>query len=161
SGTRQTCRARADYSNRLSISLAFRKDLFAVCESMIGSITLQPADLDRFVEQRFFNTRAFTQNFDRTYARAGCADGVCVKYDACRARKIAARDLFDKTRHVDMRRARVHARRVITIETSICLMLGLGRRQCRIDVGKVLLDLLDVERCAVRITHVIDGPSQL
>ena len=36
--------------------------------------------------------------------------------------KIAARDFFDKRGHVNMRRARVHARRVIAIEAAIGLV---------------------------------------
>ena len=52
-----------------------------------------------------------------------------------------------------MRRAGVHAGRVKTVEAAVGLMQRFGRREGRVDIGEVLLDLLYFERCAIWFGH--------
>ena len=82
---------------------------------MIGRITLQSTDLDRFLQQRFFDTRAFAQNFYRADTRACSSDRVRVKYHARRAHQIPTRDLLYERRYVDVRGARLYARSVVAV----------------------------------------------
>ena len=79
---------------------------------VIGRVTLQSADFNRFVHQSFLDARAFAQNFDRTNSRARRTNRIGVKNHARRTKQISRRDFFDKRRHVNMRRTRVNARRV-------------------------------------------------
>jgi hypothetical protein len=124
----------------------FFEYLFAARQGVVGRVTLQPPDLDRFLKQSLFDARTLAKDLDRADPCTRRADRIRVEYHPGGAVEIAARDLFNERRYVDVRRARVHARRVVTVEASVRLVKCLGRCECRVDVGKVLLDLSYIER---------------
>jgi len=49
----------------------------------------------------------------------------------------------------------MHARRVKAVEAAIRLVGCLGRSHCGMKIGEITLDLLNIERCAVVVSHQV------
>src|SRR5207244_1449811 len=91
----------------------------------------------------------------------GGPDRVGIKDHAGGPRNVAAGDLLDEGRHVDMGRAGPRAGCVVTVEAAIRLDLRFGRGQRRGDVGEVALDLSRTEPRVELIRHAFLLPPAL
>src|SRR5690606_33685893 len=105
---------------------------------MIGRVTLQPTDLDGFIDESFFDARAFAKNIDRADLCARRTDRIRVENYAGRTGQISTRDLFYERRDVDVRRTRLRARSVVAIQTPRRFGQCLGSRHRRRDLCKIL-----------------------
>src|SRR5206468_10681640 len=83
---------------------------------VIGRVALEQCDLDRLLVTVVQDARPLAQHFDGTCPRARMPERVRVENHACRAAQIAAGDLLDEGRDVDVRGAGDRAGCVVTVE---------------------------------------------
>ena len=79
------------------------------------------ADLNRLLVVAVHHARAFAQHLDRAGARAAGAQNIGVENGAGRAGKIAAGDLLDEARNIDVRGAGGGAGRIEAVQASVRL----------------------------------------
>src|SRR5450432_259682 len=91
----------------------------ATTVKVLHRVALQTADFDRLPIILMHHARTFAQYIDGADAGAACAQDVGVQNRNGGAAQIAARDLLDKSRYVDMRRASAGARSVEAEKTAI------------------------------------------
>ena len=82
---------------------------------------LQARNLDRLLIEAVHHAGAFAQNLHRAGAGAACAQNIGVENGAGGPRKIAAGDLLNKARNIDMRRTCAGAGRIEAEEATIGL----------------------------------------
>src|SRR5271169_6290568 len=94
-------------------------------------MALQPANLNRLLPSLVHYASAFAKHFCGTHAAAACAENVGLEYHARGTSQVPRVDFLDERRDVDMRRTRLNARRIETVETSSRLDGRLARRHGR------------------------------
>ncbi len=82
---------------------------------------LQASNLDWLLVVAVHHARAFAQHIHRASSRTTSTQDVRIQNRLRRALKIAARNLLDELRHINMRWTGRHARRVEAVKTSIRL----------------------------------------
>ena len=81
---------------------------------------LEQCNLDRLLVISMHHAGSLAQHLHGTRPGATRAQNIRIEDGASRTGKVSTGNFFDEARHIDMRRARHGARRVKTIETSIC-----------------------------------------
>ena len=132
---------------------------------------LQPRDLNRLLVVPMHHARAFAQHLHRTGPRTTRTKNIRIENRARRAGQIAAGDLLDEARHINMRRTSNRARRIEAVEATICLRHSSLLVEWRMQIAETLdhlrlrRDLLDERRFArsscVLITSVFRMIAEL
>ena len=98
---------------------------------VVHGVALQAADFDRLLVVAMHHAGAFAQHVHRTDARAAQAQNIGVENGLRRAAQIAAGDLLDEARDVDVGGAGGGAGRVEAVEAAV----GFARRPLRSEAG--------------------------
>ena len=115
--------------------------LLAAAHQGVSGEALQQADPDRLVLGPVAHAGRLAQGFGRADPGAHAADDVLLEDGVGRPLGVPGRDLADEQRHVDARRAGVHAGRVVAEIAALRLDQRLVRAERRMDIGKIDADL--------------------
>jgi len=119
--------------------------LHTLCKKMISGMTLQAADPYRLLFGRVFDAYLLAQFFHRTNIGAGTAHDVFAQNGNRRTTHIAGGNLADKARYIDAGRTSLCAGCVITEQAAGGLHGSLVRRQSRVQIREISLDVFRVQ----------------
>ena len=102
----------------------------------VHGVALQASDLDRLLIVLVHDAGAFAQNVDRTDARAAQRQNVRIQNGLGRSAQVAAGDLLDEARHIDVRGAGARAGRVEAVEAAVGFHHRGARFERRMDLGE-------------------------
>jgi hypothetical protein len=106
---------------------------------VVDGVALQQADLHRLALGIVIaHAGVLAQDLRRAHAGAGAAEDVLLEDVDGRAFHVTVVDVADEARHVDARRARAGAGRVVAVQAAGAFDGGLARRQRRREVREVL-----------------------
>src|SRR6267378_3840744 len=152
-GAGQTGRPRTDQRHALSIGRTRLKKLCARSNDRVHGIALQSADIHRPAALLVEDARPFAEHRSRAGPGTTLPQDVRAQNGPGRAAQVAGRNLPDELRHVDLRRTGLDAGRIMAEQTTRPLFQGLRRGQRRIDVGKVLFELIERKRWSGFLEH--------
>src|SRR5690349_5842850 len=143
--TREARRAGPDQSDTMPVRRTRFENLNLAIEYVINCVSLQSANLDRLLAFGVQNARAFTEYRSGTYASAAVPEHVGGENGSCRTGQVVSDDLPNELWNVDLSRTSFNAGSVVAEQTTRGRFQSQRRRQRRIDIGKVLFNLLRSE----------------
>ncbi len=134
-GAGERRRSCADTSHAASGFRANRQRRVVRVEIVHG-VALQASDLDRLLIVLVHDAGAFAKYVDRTHARAAQRQNVRIQNRLGRSAQVAAGDLLDEPRDIDVGGAGAGAWRVEAVEAAVGLDDGGARFEGGMDLGE-------------------------